>query len=122
MLSAFDEQLKTVNYYSLSLKTGELKKLTSGNYRFAGATKALNSDNILFTRENFNEFPDVWAGNLSFANPKKISTANPQQKNYLWGTVELVNYTSLDNIPLQGLLYKPENFDPKEISHAGIFL
>lgn len=114
LLTAFDEQLKTVNYYSLSLKTGELKKLTNGNYRFAGATKALNSDNILFTRENFNEFPDVWASNLSFANPKKISTANPQQKNYLWGTVELVNYTSLDNIPLQGLLYKPENFDPKK--------
>lgn len=114
LLSAFDEQFKTVNYYSLSLKTGELKKLTTGNYRFAGVTKALNSDNILFTRESFTEFPDLWASNLLFANPKKISDANPQQKNYLWGTVELVNYTSLDNVPLQGLLYKPENFNPKK--------
>ncbi len=114
LLNGFDEQAKTVHYYSYSLKTGELKKLTSGNYRYAGAAKALNSDNILFTRENFSEFPDLWTSNLSFANPKKISTANPQQKNYLWGTVELVNYTSLDNDKLQGLLYKPENFDPKK--------
>ncbi|MCW5911432.1 MAG: S9 family peptidase [Cyclobacteriaceae bacterium] len=114
LLTAFDEQARTAGYYSLSLKTGELKKLISGNYRYAGVSKALNSDNILFTRETFNEFPDVWASNLTFANPKKISNANPQQKNYLWGTVELVNYTSLDNVPLQGLLYKPENFDPKK--------
>ena len=35
-------------------------------------------------------------------------------KNYFWGNVELVNWTSLDNIPLQGLLYKPEGFDPKK--------
>jgi len=33
-------------------------------------------------------------------------------RNYLWGTVELVKWTSSDGVPLQGLLYKPENFDP----------
>ncbi|MBX2899343.1 MAG: S9 family peptidase [Cyclobacteriaceae bacterium] len=114
LLSGFDETTKALHYYSYALKTGELKKLTSGPYRYAGVVKALHSDNLLFTRETFSEFPDVWASTLSFSNPKKISTANPQQKNYVWGTVELVNYTSLDNVPLQGLLYKPENFDPKK--------
>lgn len=114
LLSMFDETTKASGYYSLSLKTGELKKLISGNYRYASVSKALNSDKILFTRENYTEFPDVWTSNLAFAAPKKITNANPQQKNYLWGTVEMINYTSLDNIPLQGLLYKPENFDPKK--------
>lgn len=71
LLNGFDEQSKTVHYYSYSLKTAELKKLTLGNYRFAGVAKALNSDNILFTRENFSEFPDLWSSNLSFATPKK---------------------------------------------------
>ncbi len=114
LLSMFNEQTKATGYYSLSLKTGELKKLISGNYRYAGVSKALQADRILFTRENFVEFPDVWISNLSFTSSRKITNANPQQKNYLWGTVELVNYTSLDNIPLQGLLYKPENFDPNK--------
>jgi dipeptidyl aminopeptidase/acylaminoacyl peptidase len=114
LLSMFDEQTKATGYYSLSLKTGELKKLVSGNYRYASVSKALQADKILFTRETFTEFPDVWVSNLSFVSPKKLTNANPQQKNYLWGTVEMVNYTSLDNIPLQGLLYKPENFDPKK--------
>ncbi|NBP69917.1 MAG: S9 family peptidase, partial [Cytophagia bacterium] len=112
LLTAFNEVTKTRSYYSLNLKTNELKKLITGNYRYAGATKALQSDRILFTRESFTEFPDVWVSNLSFQSPKKLSTANPQMKNYKWGSVELVKFTSLDNVPLEGLLYKPENFDP----------
>jgi len=42
----------------------------------------------------------------------KISDANPWQKEYNWGTAELVTWTSMDGVPLQGILYKPENFDP----------
>ena len=40
--------------------------------------------------------------------------ANPQMSKYLWGSVESVTWTSADNIPLEGLLYKPEGFDPKK--------
>ena len=43
-----------------------------------------------------------------------ISDANPQQANYNWGTTELVKWTSLDGIPLTGILVKPENFDPNK--------
>jgi dipeptidyl aminopeptidase/acylaminoacyl peptidase len=35
-------------------------------------------------------------------------------KDYLWGNIEMVQWRSLDNIPLNGLLIKPENFDPKK--------
>ena len=45
---------------------------------------------------------------------KKQSHANPQQDDYLWGSAELVEWTSLDGIPLQGMLFKPENFDPNQ--------
>ncbi|MBM3421463.1 MAG: S9 family peptidase, partial [Bacteroidetes bacterium] len=31
-----------------------------------------------------------------------------------WGTVELVEWSSFDRSTLQGLLYKPENFDPSK--------
>ena len=114
LLSVFDDRTKATGYYSLSLKTGELKKLIFGNYRYASVSKALEADRILFTRENYNEFSDVWVSNLAFATPKKLTNANPQMKKYLWGTVEMINYTSLDNVSLQGLLYKPEGFDPKK--------
>jgi dipeptidyl aminopeptidase/acylaminoacyl peptidase len=114
LLYAFNEITKASGYYKLSLKDGKLTKLLMDNFRFSGVVKAKQADKILFTRESFREFPDVWVSDLNLSAPKKISDANPQMKNYFWGNVELVNWTSLDNIPLQGLLYKPEGFDPKK--------
>jgi dipeptidyl aminopeptidase/acylaminoacyl peptidase len=57
------------------------------------------------------EFPDLWTG-PALTRLTRISDANPQQKDYRWPTVELVKWVSGDGIPLQGLLYKPEGFDP----------
>ena len=114
LLSAFNETTKASGYYNLSLKDGKLTKLFMDNYRFGGTVKSKLANQLLFTRENFREFPDVWTTDLSFASPKKITDANPQMKNYHWGSVETVTWTSIDNIPLSGLLYKPENFDPKK--------
>jgi dipeptidyl aminopeptidase/acylaminoacyl peptidase len=114
LLSAFDETTKASGYYKLSLLNGKLTKLLMDNYDFRETKKAKNSDRLIFTRESFTEFPDIWTSDINFSQPKKITNANSQMKNYLWGTVEMVNWTSLDNIPLQGLLYKPENFDPKK--------
>lgn len=110
LLTAFNETTKASGYYKLSLKDGKLTKLLMDNYRFGGTVKARLGNQIIFTRESFREFPDVWTADLNLSVPKKISDANPQMKNYLWGNVELVNWTSLDNIPLTGLLYKPENY------------
>jgi len=114
LLSAFNERTKSAGYYKLSLTDGKLTRLLMDNYRFGGTIKSKLSNQLLFTRESFREFPDVWTADLNLSAPKKISDANPQMKNYLWGNVELVNWTSIDNIPLTGLLYKPENFDPKK--------
>jgi dipeptidyl aminopeptidase/acylaminoacyl peptidase len=51
---------------------------------------------------------------MNFGNVKKLSVTNPQQSKYIWGTVELVEWMSFNRQKLQGLLYKPENFDPSK--------
>jgi dipeptidyl aminopeptidase/acylaminoacyl peptidase len=114
LLSVFNETTKASGFYKLSLKDSKLTKLLMDNYRFGGVAKSKLSNQLLFNRESFREFPDVWTSDLNFTAPKKLSDANPQMKNYFWGSVELVQWTSLDNIPLSGLLYKPEGFDPKK--------
>lgn len=114
LLSAFNETTKAAGYYKLNLKTNQLTKLLMSDHRYSFTAKAKSANQFLFTRENFREYPDVWTSDFSFTAPKKISDANPQMKNYFWGSVERVSWTSLDNLPLEGLLYKPEGFDPKK--------
>lgn len=114
LLQVFDETTKVSGFYKLSLKDNKLTKLVMSEHRYASVIKAKNAERLIYTRENFTEYPDVWTTDPNFSGPKKVSQANPQMKNYLWGSVEMVSWTSLDNIPLQGLLYKPEGFDPKK--------
>jgi dipeptidyl aminopeptidase/acylaminoacyl peptidase len=116
LLSVFDETTKQSGYYSLNLKDNTKQKLLMDNYRFSTlqTRKAKDANVLLFTRESFKDFPDLYVSDWAFKNIKKISEANPQQKDYAWGSVEMYSWLSLDGIPLQGLLYKPENFDPKK--------
>lgn len=114
LLSAFNETTKAAGYYKLSLTDGKLTKLLMSDHRYSNVVKARNSNSLLVSRQTFQEFPDVWTTDFNFTTPRKISDANPQMKKYLWGSVETVSWISLDNIPLKGLLYKPENFDPKK--------
>jgi dipeptidyl aminopeptidase/acylaminoacyl peptidase len=75
-------------------------------------TKAKNAQQIFWQRASYIEYPELWTATSTFENVKKLSVTNPQQKQYLWGTVEHVSWKSFDGGDLRGLLYKPENFDP----------
>lgn len=87
------------------------KEIYKESFSLSNPIKAKGADNLIFTKQNFQIFPDLYTSDLSFQNVTKISDANPQQKEYLWGKVELVDWKAQDGTPLQGLLYKPENFD-----------
>lgn len=114
ILTTFNEATKDAGYAELNMKTGALKSLISGPYRFGRLEKAEDDKGLIYTRESFTEFPNIRYSDLSFKNSKVISDANPQQSEYNWGTSELVKWTSLDGIELSGMLIKPENFDPNK--------
>ena len=90
---------------------GKPKEIYKVDFKLSNPIKSKRADNLIFTKENFQNFPDLYISDLTFQNVQKISEANPQQKDYAWGSVELVNWRATDGTPLEGLLYKPENFD-----------
>jgi len=89
-------------------------RLTGGKFALGTPLKARKADRLIYTRESFSVFPDYLLTDLSFRNEIRLTDSNPQQNDYLWGTAEVVKWTSLDGRPLEGLLYKPENFDPEK--------
>jgi dipeptidyl aminopeptidase/acylaminoacyl peptidase len=114
MLTTFNEETKHSGYAELNMKTQKLNTLISGPYRFGRLQKAQKGKGLLYTRESFTEFPNIRYTDLSFKKNEVLSDANPQQKDYNWGTSELVKWTSLDGIELTGMLIKPENFNPNK--------
>lgn len=119
MLRAFDEITKGYGYYSTTLQRAQRPTdLYSGRF-FLGTepTKARKAPVILWTQSTFEHYPDVRrtqlnAKTLAFMNTRQLTHLEEQQRPFLWGTAEPFQWTSYKGIPLEGLLFKPEGFDP----------
>jgi dipeptidyl aminopeptidase/acylaminoacyl peptidase len=100
-----------------TLKLGDIKPPTTlimQPYDYSNPQKADQADKLILTKSNFRECPDLYVTDMSMTRLEKISDIDPQQKEYLWGTAELMTWIAADGKPIEGLLYKPENFDPKK--------
>uniref|UniRef100_UPI0032163127 S9 family peptidase n=1 Tax=uncultured Draconibacterium sp. TaxID=1573823 RepID=UPI0032163127 len=113
ILGAFNEETMSAGYFETKLNSvKDPALLIMDNFSFKGLTKAKNADKIIWTKESISTFPDVWCSNLKFEHATKLSEANPQQDDFTWPEVELVEWTSFSGEKLKGLLYKPENLNP----------
>jgi dipeptidyl aminopeptidase/acylaminoacyl peptidase len=91
---------------------GKMTTLILSDHAYLRPIKAKNTQQFIWQRSSYKEYPDLWTSSSAFTASDRLSVTNPQQSQYLWGTVEHVSWTSFDGIQLRGLLYKPENFDP----------
>ncbi|MFN3189846.1 MAG: S9 family peptidase [Aureliella sp.] len=114
--STLDHQTKATGFCHVSFdgKNSELSQKIEMQESLSTPRKARESDDVILTRSTFERFPDLWATTLEFESMRRLSRANPQQEDYLWGSAELVHWAANDGQELDGLLYKPEGFDPKK--------
>ena len=111
LLTAYHHAEKNWGFYSASFLKHVVQARVDDKKLFRFVAKAKRADTVIYTREDFREFPDVWVSDLAFAAPRRVSDANPQMADFAWGTAELVEYKSLDGVPLQGVLIKPANYE-----------
>lgn len=90
--------------------------------------KSKKTNIFIFTKENFEASPDLFIikdtipvfdsikkGKIGFTfGDTRLSSLNPQQKDYNWGTAELFHWKAYDGKQATGIVYKPENFNPKK--------
>jgi len=113
MLSAFHLYTKQSGFYHARVNRSRNPQLiVMDDVRYYTPEKAKEADRLLWRKSTFEMYPDLWASDINFRNPQQISVANPQQSDYRWGNVELVEWVSFANDTLQGLLYTPEDMDP----------
>ncbi|WP_044129399.1 S9 family peptidase [Rudanella lutea] len=94
--------------------TGAPEILLSSPHRYFGINKAKNAPTMTFYRGNFQEPINLFVTDTTFANQQQLSRVNAQQDSIRWGSVELVKWTGTNGTALEGLLYKPEDFDPNK--------
>ena len=113
LLSAFDNRSKERGYYTLAQHGPQpLKRRVIEGYIFTSLKKAKEKDHFIFEKSNFHTSPDLYVTSDFWESSEKLTGINPQMEEYNWGRAELFSWSSFTGIPLKGVLYKPEDFDP----------
>ncbi|TVP43620.1 MAG: S9 family peptidase [Mongoliibacter sp.] len=114
ILSGFHEFDKRDGYFTANYtQASEPQELLFSDHRYFGFLKAKEADKVILRRSTYKDNPNVYMTDLSLQSLVKVSEINPQQSQVKWGSVELINYMANDGTALQGLLFKPENFDER---------
>jgi dipeptidyl aminopeptidase/acylaminoacyl peptidase len=116
ILTRFDKTSKMMDVYRLKgqFGTANFELISGSNHNYFNFSKAKHGERIIFNRSSNADYPDLFATTKPGAEITQVSYANPQQSQYNWSTVELIKWNSYSGIPLEGLIYKPENFDPNQ--------
>lgn len=116
LLATTNDETRATGFYRLNSLTSATapEKIVMLDKAFGPVTKAKNATTVVFTLSRFEEFPDLWLSDTAFADMKKVSNANPQQAEFVWGRSEIVDYINADGKKLRAILTKPENFDPSK--------
>jgi len=111
VLSAYGEWTKQSGYW-VREPNGTLRPLVYGDEMIGGLAKAERGDRVVFTRQTFAEFPDLWTSGdvASIAKAAQVTNANPQLVDYAWGRRVLVDFTNAKGQRLQGTLALPANY------------
>ncbi len=79
---------------------------------FGNLAKARKAEVYVYARDTFKDYPDFVAADALLRNGKRLTEANPQQKDFLWSSGSmLLDYTSAKGDKLQAALFLPANYE-----------
>lgn len=113
LLRSLDKKIKYGGFYTaaISIPTDPVL-LTSGPFSFSNPLKARDTNAYIFTRGDISSSELFMSGDLK--NIKQLTETAAQQKEFNWLTAELMHWKMFDGKMSEGLLFKPENFDPNK--------
>jgi dipeptidyl aminopeptidase/acylaminoacyl peptidase len=110
--SAYGEWTKKSGIVRLKNGRAGAEKLLWGDARFGSLMKAGNAAVFFYTKQTYKDYPDFYAAGPLLRAGKKITAANPQQKDFRWSAgVRLIDYTSEQGDKLQAALFLPAGYE-----------
>lgn len=131
MYAGFKDNNKQNGFFRQILATSKsLQELTFGPYQYytppgifdigegdsfdfgMEPVKAAHTNAWIVMRQTASEYPNLYFTS-DFKDFRNLTNLAPQEK-YNWLTAELIHYKQLDGTQGAAILYKPEDFDPKQ--------
>mgnify|MGYP000846962913 FL=1 len=120
-LLGFSEITKENQFYRVLRGSLPEKWHVEEGYTLNLEEKTRFGSHLIFTKQNFNTFPDAFLTNPNFSDVHRLTNLNPQQKDYAWGNVELIKFKKDNGEELEGLVFLPDNFDKTKQYHSIVY-
>jgi len=116
LLTMFDEMEKNYGFYESRIGRSGISELLEDDMKFTFVAKAENSDAILFTKEKYDVYPNLWVSDSwRFRNTTKQTTLYDDLKEqWNWGHAELIDWLDVDGKKTQGIVVYPDDYDPEQ--------
>lgn len=112
MMDVLNNNTKENGFYKTNVGDSKNPELiVMAKFKYSNLVKAKDVEEYIYDKGNYSISPDVYVSK-DLKTEIKLSNTNPQQQNYNWGTAELVKWETPKGYKSNGILYKPENFDP----------
>jgi dipeptidyl aminopeptidase/acylaminoacyl peptidase len=107
-LSALGEWTRKAGFYELA--PSGMRAIVYDDAVYSTPVRALKAEQYLLTRQTFAEFPDLRLSGPAFGSARRITDANPQQAEFVWGRTRLFEYNLKDGKRMQGFLALPDDY------------
>jgi len=119
LLSVFNNTNKGSGLKAYNMGDGfSLNGTITYSARVANAIKAKEASVFSFSTETYQQSPNIKVStsldSSSIVAGNNLYQPNQQQANYTWGSSELFKWKAYTGKETEGVLYKPENFDPSK--------
>ena len=116
LLKGFDEKDKSESIAILTLGNKKVTVINKVPMHFTSVQKAKEANDFVVMQEDEKNAPALYHYQLAenAQTSKAFTSINEQQKQYNWLSTELVTWKAYTGKMAEGVLYYPENFDPKK--------
>lgn len=114
LLTMYHDWNKNYGFYEARIGRSGVSRLMEGDERYNFVAKAENSSEILFTKQRYDVYPNLWISNDSrFRNTRQLTSLYEDlTERWAWGNAELVEWINMDGRTVQGVLIYPGDYEP----------
>ncbi|MCH8495682.1 MAG: prolyl oligopeptidase family serine peptidase [Balneolales bacterium] len=115
LLTMYNDDRKNYGFYRARVGRSGATRLLEEDAKFSFVAKAADSDAILFTKERYDVYPNLWvASNSNFRNTTQITNLHDDlHERWAWGTkAELIEWLDMDGRRTQGVVFYPGDYEP----------
>ena len=109
------EQKTYAHAFRLNPSTKAIEKLSGPEHMVSSSfTFAKDFKQCAYRAAGENEYAEIYAGSVAPWNAKKLTAMGDQLKGFTPARREVISWKSGDGTAIEGILYKPADFDPKK--------